>query len=271
MDTLAIENASFAYRKTPVFSNVNLSVPKGGTLCLLGPNGCGKTTLVGAMMGFHALSSGRIMLNGRNIADQSAGTIAKQVSYVPQKHTRHFSFSVMDILLMGRCAYTSFFDAPTEADRQLVSDLLRKFGLYHLKDRDYTLLSGGETQMMMILRALVQDTDIIIMDEPTAHLDFKHELVVLETIVRLIRQQGKTLVMATHFPNHAFYLENQGINITVAFMYGGKVEPTGVPSAALAPHHLKQVYSVETEILSKRIPGKGTYKQIIPIQTLKDK
>ncbi len=271
MPVLSIENASFSYGNSPIFQNVTLNLEKGTTLCILGPNGCGKTTLVDAILGMHKLSCGQILLNKKNINHFTPRQVARQIAYVPQKHSRHFSFSVMDILLMGRTAYTSFFTAPGPKDKTLAEQTLDAFGLTHLKHRDYTQLSGGETQLVMIMRALVQNTPVIVMDEPTAHLDFKNELSVLETIVLLVKQQKRTLIMATHFPNHAFYLENEGLDVSVAFMNEKKLHPAGTPSTALTEKNLKTFYGVNACVISHAMGEKGTLKQIIPISTLKDK
>jgi iron complex transport system ATP-binding protein len=176
----------------------------------------------------------------------------------------------MDILLMGRAAYASCFSAPGPEDRTIARKTLEAFDLGHLEGRDYTRLSGGETQLVMIMRALVQDSPIVVMDEPTAHLDFRHELHVLETIARLVKQERKTLIMATHSPNHAFYLENEGIDVNVAFMRERAILPAGKPSAALTEENLVTHYGVETHIISHAVPGRGSVRQIIPIKTHKE-
>ncbi|MFH2059257.1 MAG: ABC transporter ATP-binding protein [Pseudomonadota bacterium] len=270
MDALNIIDAGFCYGNTAIFENVNISIPEGGTFCILGPNGCGKTTLVDAVLGILRLNTGQILLNNQNINQLSPHQIARQMAYVPQKHNRHFSFSVMDVLLMGRTAYTSFFESPGPEDRAMAEHTLESFDLTHLKNRDYTQLSGGETQLVMIMRALVQDTPVIVMDEPTAHLDFKHELSVLETIVQLVKKKKRTLIMATHFPNHAFYLENEGINVQVAFMKAKKVIPAGSPSTALTEKNIETYYGVKTCVISHPLAKNRTIKQIIPLQTKKE-
>ena len=270
MDILTVTDGSFSYGDTPVFKEITLRLPRGATLCLLGPNGCGKTTFIGALLGIHPLAAGEITLDGKNLGTLSPRQVAGLMAYVPQKQLRHFSFSVMDVLLMGRTPYTSFFDAPGPEDRKMAGRVLAMFGLSHLKNRDYTLLSGGETQLVMIMRALVQDTPIIIMDEPTAHLDFKHELLVLETIAMLVKQQQKTLVMATHFPNHAFYLENKGIEVDVAFMHQGAIVQAGPPSEALTPDNLERFYGIRAFVASHPHPGAGVLKQVIPVETIKE-
>lgn len=268
MAILTLKSGGFSFGKTRIFTGVNLSVSKGETLCILGPNGCGKTTLIDCLLGINTLDKGEIRLENHPVSGLSPRQIAQMIAYVPQKHVRHFSFSVMDVLLMGRAPYTSFYAAPDTADIDLAEDVLESLGLSHLKNRDYTRLSGGETQLVMIMRALIQNTPVIVMDEPTAHLDFKHELIVLETIVRLVKERGLTLVMATHFPNHAFYLENEGIPVQVAFMDRQTVHLAGSPSAALTENNLESFYRVKTSVMTHAVPGKGLVKQIIPIQTM---
>jgi len=267
MALLRVESGTFSFGDAVIFNGVDLTVSKGETLCLLGPNGCGKTTLIDCILGFYKLDQGRIMIDDKPVNTLSPKQIAQMIAYVPQKHGRHFSFSVLDVLLMGRAPYTTFYGSPDASDIRRAENILDSLGLSHLKHRDYTRLSGGETQLVMIMRALIQETQVIVMDEPTAHLDFKHELIVLETIVRLIKERGLTLVMATHFPNHAFYFENQGIPVQVAFMNQQRVNSAGPPSRALTEKNLESFYHVKTCVINHPVPGKGTIKHIIPIQT----
>ena len=267
---LRLENACFSYGRTRVFSDVSFTVSKGEMLCLLGPNGCGKTTLIDCIFGINPLESGQIWLDNKLLSRQSVREVSRQIAYVPQKHNRHFSFSVLDVLLMGRTPYTAFYSSPGESDIRLAEKTLAAFNMMRLKDRDYTKLSGGETQLVMIMRALVQQTPVIIMDEPTAHLDFRHELIVLETIARLVRERGVTLIMATHFPNHAFYFENKGLPVQLAFMNREKVISAGSPSTALTEENIERIYRVRASVVSHSAPGKETAKQVIPLHTMDD-
>jgi iron complex transport system ATP-binding protein len=265
---IEMKNAAFSFGRIPVFQQVNLKIARGEVFCLLGPNGCGKTTLIDCMLGIRILDTGHLNLMGQSQARYSPKETARVMAYVPQKHDRHFSFSVMDLLLLGRTPYTAFYASPGKQDIEKAQTILEMFGLSHLKHRDYTRLSGGETQLVMIMRALIQETPVIVMDEPTSHLDFRHELIVLETLVRLIRERRITLVMATHFPNHAFYFENAGIPVNVAFMGNQSVKPSGTPSRALTQENLGRFYHIETLVMTHTLPGKGPIKQIIPIKTL---
>jgi iron complex transport system ATP-binding protein len=267
---LTLTNAGFSHGQQVIFKAVNLSVSRGETFCLLGPNGCGKTTLIDCILGFHQLAQGQITLKAGVVGRLSPRQIARIMAYVPQTQTLNFSFSVLDILLMGRTPHLPFYSSPGTADIQRAEQLLDSVHLAHLKDRDYTRLSGGERQLVMILRALIQETPVIVMDEPTAHLDFKNELIVLETIVNLIKEKGITLVMATHFPNHAFYFENAGIPVKVGFMNQQHLHLAGSPSQALTQENLACFYGVRTSVTSQTLPGKGTLKQIIPLHTMEN-
>jgi iron complex transport system ATP-binding protein len=267
---LTLTNAEFSHGQNLIFKAVNLTVSRGETFCLLGPNGCGKTTLIDAILGFHKLSHGQVTLDNDVVGTLSPRQIARIMAYVPQTQTLHFSFSVLDILLMGRTPYTPFYSSPGVADIKRAEQLLDSLHLAHLKHRDYTRLSGGERQLVMILRALIQETPVIVMDEPTAHLDFKNELMVLETIVNLIREKGITLVMATHFPNHAFYFENAGIPVKVGFMNQQQLHLAGSPSQALTQENLAYFYGVKTSVIAQTLPGRGTLKQIIPLHTMEN-
>ncbi len=262
-----IQGGRFSHGKTLIFSRVNLGVKTGEIFCLLGPNGCGKTTLLDCLLGINTLDAGDIFINGSAVATLSSSRLARQIAYVPQAHTPSFSFSVMDILLMGRTPYTAFYTAPGPEDRDRAEALLASLNLSHLKDRDYTQLSGGEIRLIMILRALVQETPVIIMDEPTAHLDFKNELMVLETISGLIKARGLTLIMATHFPNHAFYFENAGLPVRVGFMNHGHIHIAGPPSRALTPENLEIYYGVKTAVVAYDLPGRAPIRHVIPIST----
>jgi iron complex transport system ATP-binding protein len=233
MSTLEIINASFSYGNGNIFSQINFDVGKGEIFCLLGPNGCGKTTLLGCVLGFLKLNDGKINFAGRDIKKFKAGTLARFMSYVPQRHDRTFPYSVLEMTTMGRAAYTGLFSSPNEEDVHIAEESLKKVGILHLKDRPYTQLSGGEGQLVLIARALAQQTGVIIMDEPAAHLDFRHELILLETIQNLVSKGNISVIMASHFPNDVFHLGNNHKNTRIAMMSGGQLAAVGRPDDVL--------------------------------------
>jgi len=263
---LEVLDTSFSYGNTKIFENIKFTVGPGEVYCIVGPNGCGKTTLLDCILGVLKVDSGEIKLKGKSITQYRTWEIANQIAYVPQSHTKTFPYTVLDIVLMGRASHTGLFSSPTREDRVIAEQALATVGLSTYKDRPYTQLSGGEGQLVMIARALAQKTPVIIMDEPTAHLDFKHELIVLETIVQLVRDSGLSIVMATHFPNHAFYFANNGVNTYVALMSGRKFIDIGRPGRILTEENLQLVYSIHAKVVKHSIGDMGEIKQIIPVR-----
>lgn len=267
MPLLEVKNLSFGYNNSDVLKDISFQVKKGEIFFLLGPNGCGKTTLLDCILGLLKLRQGSIQLQGTELNTSRPEIIARQVAYVPQSHEKTFPYTVKDIVLMGRAAYIGLFRSPSTEDLLIVEEALAKVGILHLKNRRYTQLSGGEGQLVMIARALAQKTSLIVMDEPTAHLDFKHELVIMETIVELVRETGLAILMATHFPNHAFYFENSNIATRVALMNNHRFLTAGRPAEILSEDNLRTIYSVNTRVVSYAIDAQHELKQVIPIST----
>ncbi|WP_211170985.1 ABC transporter ATP-binding protein [Bacillus sp. DNRA2] len=266
MSALKIENASFNYGKTEIFHNINFEISTGGIFCLFGPNGCGKSTLLECILGSLKLSGGSITLNNKPISAYKPAELAKQISYVPQNHTKNFPYKVIDIVLMGRAAYTGTFSAPATEDYEIAEAALETLGLSSFINKPYTQLSGGQTQLVMLARALAQETSIILMDEPTAHLDFRHELIILETIVKLIKQKNISIIMATHFPNHAFYFENSDIHTTVALMNHHGFEAVGSPTDVLTEVNMLHTFNIHAKSISAMTDHNKVVKGLIPIE-----
>lgn len=260
-------NVTFGYDSNNIFSGLDFEVSPGEILCFLGPNGCGKTTLLDCILGILKPRAGSIKLNGRNIKDLKPEIIARQVAFVPQHHVRTFPYTVMEVVLMGRAAYSGMFSTPSSDDKRIAGEALELLGLSGLSSRPYTKLSGGEGQLVMIARALAQKTSVIVMDEPTAHLDFKNELTIMETVVQLVRDNGLSVIMATHFPNHAFYFENNGVNTRVALLGGGAFLATGQPGQVLSENNLRTLYNVNTRVLSFYLEDNMEIKQVVPVST----
>jgi len=264
---LEVKNLSFGYDERDVLQDISFQLKRGEILFLLGPNGCGKTTLLDCVLGFLKPRQGDIYLNGSNIKEIRAPHVARQLAYVPQSHEKTFPYTVMDIVLMGRASYIGAFAAPSRQDIAIAREMLNLLGIYHLKERPYTQLSGGEGQLVMIARALVQKTELIVMDEPTAHLDFKHEMVIMETIVDLVKANGLAILMASHFPNHAFYFENNALLCQVALMDECRILDLGTPTEVLSEYNLRKTYNINARVVSCAIDEAHKISQIIPIST----
>lgn len=266
MKLIQINNATFSYGKEEIFQNINLEIKKGEIFCLFGPNGCGKSTLIQCLLGILNLSSGTISLGGKDVRSMKPQEIAREAAYIPQVHEKPFPFKVIDVVLMGRATYAGFFSIPTNKDREIAEEALETVGIAHFKERPYTQLSGGETQLVLVARALAQQTPILIMDEPTAHLDFRHELSFLETIVKLVEKTDIAVIMATHFPNQAFYFENCNISSRIALMNNKKITAQGRPLAVLTADNMASTFNIQSKVLSYEWED-GYVRQIVPLKT----
>ncbi len=266
MPIIEAENVSFAYGRQEVLKGIQLKVREGEVFCLFGPNGCGKTTLIQCILGILKPQNGVIRLQDKDIKSMDIKEIAKKVAYIPQIHEKPFPYKVLDVVLMGRVSYTSLFSLPKKRDINAAKEALARVGMLSVKDKPYTQLSGGETQLVMVARALTQQTPVLIMDEPTAHLDFRNELSFLETIVQLVKDIGLTVVMATHFPNHSFYFENCHIKSRVALMSERMFYAQGRPGEVLTEKNMYDIFKIKSKFVSHQWKD-GRYSQIIPLKT----
>ena len=191
---IKIRQLKFGYSTELVLNNIELNVRKGEVLCLLGANGSGKTTLLKCMLGFEERFEGSINLLDTSIKSYTNKSLAKCLSFVPQKQESSFPYTVMEMVIMGRNCHLDVFSRPKKLDYDIAMDALKHVGMESFADRSYMELSGGESQLVMIARALTQESECIVMDEPTSHLDYRNELVILETIKTLVSEQRKTVI-----------------------------------------------------------------------------
>ncbi|MBC3898033.1 ATP-binding cassette domain-containing protein [Acetobacterium malicum] len=269
MTMLRLNNLSFGY--TPrqlIFENISFAVHPGEVFCIIGPNGCGKTTLIDSILGINQPQQGTIEVGGTQLAQLKPREFAQQIAYVPQSHTKTFPYTVLDIVVMGRTAATRGFGSPDSSQQQRARESLEQLGLKGFEERLYTELSGGELQLVLIARALTQDARIMVLDEPTAHLDFRHELMVMEIITWLVKEKELTIVMATHFLNQAFYLENAAVPTRVALMDQGKIAAIGTPSEVITKSNLKDVFKINSTTATTNEEGLQR-KFIVPLKNIR--
>lgn len=202
-EIVMVDHVNFRYREKPTLSNVSFSVTKGELCGLLGPNGSGKTTLLKCMNRLLAIETGSITVHGQNIATLNREEIAKQIAVVPQELHIVFSFTVMQIVLMGGSVRFGLAGLPGKKDYLSAHAILEELQIEHLSKRRYNELSGGEKQMALIARALFQEAGILLLDEPTSHLDFKRQYVIMELIRKISRKKNLTTIMTLHDPNAA--------------------------------------------------------------------
>jgi iron complex transport system ATP-binding protein len=265
MSVIDVQDITFGYNGVSVFQEIGFQVDRGEVFCLLGPNGCGKTTLLDCILGLLTPEQGRVRIQGKDTAACPSNHLPRSMAYVPQNHQSTFPYTVADVVLMGRAAHISFFSTPGPEDRRIVREALHRVGMAGKAERPYTLLSGGERQLVMIARALAQKTPAIIMDEPTAHLDFRHEFIILETIMNLVRTRDLAVIMATHFPNHAFYFESKEIPTRVALLHQGRFLCVGPPREVLTSGNVRTLYGIGAAIISFNNNG-ISQNHVIPVE-----
>lgn len=269
MSLLSLKNVSFGYHAQQlIFNHISFDVKPGEVFCIIGPNGCGKTTLIDCILGINQPSSGHIDVSGMDSRKLKPKAFAKNIAYVPQSHTKTFPYTVLDIVVMGRTYATKMFAAPNAGERHRAMESLEQVGLKGFENRLYTELSGGELQLVLIARALAQESQIMVLDEPTAHLDFRHELMVMEIITWLVKEKGLAIIMATHFLNQAYYLENAGVATRVALMNQGSFKAIGTPTEVLTKDNLKDVFKIISSLGTTDEDGINQ-KFIIPLKNIR--
>lgn len=191
------------YNGVDVVKDVSFTLESGEVLCLLGPNGVGKTTLFKSLLGFIPFTGGGLYVDGKPVNQRNRKEMASLVGYVPQVHEPPFPFQVIDVVVMGSIVRADLFTGPSKEAFNEADELLESLGVSYLRDRDYTKISGGERQMVLIARALMQRPSFLMMDEPTSSLDFGNQMRVLAQVCSLARR-GVGVVMTSHFPDHAY-------------------------------------------------------------------
>lgn len=238
MTLLTVNHASMGYSRQPVLRDVSFSLAQGTICCLLGANGCGKTTLMRTLLGVIPLLSGEILLEGRPGSQLSHRQRAQSIAWVPQAHDGVFAFSVLDMVLMGLAPAIGAFSVPGKRERLAATAQLEKLGIVHLAARRWNTLSGGERQLALIARALIQQPRLLLLDEPASSLDFGHQIHLLDTLAQL-KGSGMTMLMSTHHPLHASAVADSVIRIEP----DGRVSQ-GTPAEQLTTASLAALYQV---------------------------
>ncbi|OIN79255.1 ABC transporter ATP-binding protein [Mycobacterium malmoense] len=249
---LEVERLSFAYGKGgPRLVEVSLTVPDGRMCCLLGPNGAGKTTLLRCLLGLLTPRSGAVRLAGRPIGQLSRRQLARRIAYVPQSSSTPFPFSTLDIAVTGRTPHLRASASPSAADRRAAAAVLDELGIGALADRPFSVLSSGERRLALIARAMVQDAPVLVLDEPTAALDFGNEARILQLVTGLTRA-GRTVLMTTHQPWHALLCDDQAV-----LMRDGRIVVDGPAPDVVTAQRLSELYGVPVRVLTAVDPSTG--------------
>lgn len=247
---LTAQRASYSREGTLLLREVSLHITSGEMVGLIGPNGAGKSTLLRVISGIWTDASGDIHLLGQPIKQQSPRDIARIVAQVPQITDLDFPFTVEQVVLMGRNPHLSRFQIETERDRQIAHDAMRRTQTLHLADRMIGTLSGGERQRVLIARALTQEPQVLLLDEPTANLDIQHQINVLALIQQLARREKLGVVIAVHdLELAARYCDR------LVLLAAGRVLAEGPADQVLTPAHIRAAYEVDAEPYHDPITG----------------
>lgn len=260
---LSVENVRFAYKKSrTILEDVSFHFNRGECLCLLGPNGTGKTTLLKCLFNEQHPQQGRITLDGKEIRHMSPKERATRLAYVSQSSRMSFPYSVEEVVLMGRVAHMRLGSAVSREDRRIAWEMMERLGIRHMAGENFQILSGGERQMVLIARALTQQADYLILDEPTAALDYCNQVKILN-MIRSLSRDGYGILMTSHFPDHAFLVCNKA-----ALLKGGHVLAFGAPEEIVTTKSLTELYGVPvcvSEAPLKDISAQSLQKVCVPI------
>ncbi|MFM2481407.1 ABC transporter ATP-binding protein [Celerinatantimonas sp. YJH-8] len=237
-EMLSARQVVFGYGAHPVLKGVSVSLKRGEILALLGANGCGKSTLLQLLLGLAKPQQGQVWLCGKPLADYSRKALSKLMAYVPQHHVCPFPYRVREVVAMGQFSQNGLFGHSSSEQRQQIEALLERFHIEHLANRPYTEISGGERQMVLLCRAILQGASLLILDEPASALDFGHQARLLSQLKEL-SLQGYSVVMTTHHPQHA-----QVVADRVVLMKQGEVLCQGHPSQVLSERQLATLYDL---------------------------
>lgn len=262
--SIDIEGLCFAYgRGGHRLVDVSLAVRAGEMCCLLGPNGAGKTTLLRCILRLLTPTTGLIRVRGRDITQLSGRHFARLVAYVPQTTTTPFPFTALEMAVMGRTPHVGAIATPSAADRQAALTQLDQLGVAHLAHRSFPLLSGGERQLILLARALVQQAPVLILDEPTSSLDYGNEVRFLDLVADLV-SDNRAVLMTTHQPAHALTHGDRAV-----LMRNGTIVADGASEQVLTSERLTGLYGVGIHVAQVPLPGANgdTQRTCFPIRS----
>ena len=235
---LKVKDVEFSYASTRILENICMELAPAEVLGIIGPNGAGKSTLIRCIDRILKPLRGSILLDEQEIEKMSRLEIARHIGYVPQTSTRVFPATVFDTVLMGRRPHLGW--RTSIPDRKKVLEALKLLGIAQFALRDFNELSGGQQQKVLIARALAQEADVLLLDEPTSNLDIRHQLEAMDIIKKLVKEKGISAIMAIHDLNLGSRYSDR-----IIMMNGGTIVSAGNPSSVLNAENIKQVYGVE--------------------------
>lgn len=256
---LSVKNGTFSYNnKSNVFTDISFSVESGNLLAILGPNGAGKTTLLRCITGMLPWTSGMSTLDGENIRNIPEKRLWSRLSYVPQAKSSPSSYTAMEAVLLGRSSRLGVFAQPSKEDIERAEAVLEQLGILKLRDKRCHEISGGEYQMVLIARALVSDPEVLILDEPESNLDFRNQLIVLDTMSRLA-ENGIACIFNTHYPEHALQRSDK------ALILSGGHAVFGSTSRILTEENIEKAFGVHA-VIGEIETRENIIQNVIPLR-----
>lgn len=243
---LSVHDLWFAYPngQREVLRGVSFEVRAGSVHAILGPNGAGKSTLLHLILGIHRPLRGEIRLNGQSLSALARPAVSRQIALVPQREQVPFEYRVLEYVLLGRTPHLDFLQMPRPEDVQAAQAALERLGLSHLADRKVSALSGGEHQLVLVARAVAQGTPVVLLDEPTAHLDLSNKRRIL-VLLRELAREGRAILLTTHDPEVALAVADHCL-----LMRGGRILHQGPPAEVFTTERLSQTYGAPLQVLS---------------------
>ena len=254
-----VKDGSFSYGKTQILNNINFTVESGQVLCVLGPNGSGKTTMLKCMLGLLKWKSGRTLLDSKELNTYSKKELWKKIAYVPQARGNVFGFTALDMVLLGRSAHLGTFSQPGAKDKELALKAMEETGIVFLKDKLCTEMSGGELQMVLIARALASEPQMLVFDEPESNLDLKNQLIILDTISHLAKAKNICAVVNTHSPANAVKIADKAL-----ILNKNGTSLSGPIELVINEESLKETFGVQVKIKEFEYQEKK-YKALVPL------
>ena len=242
--SIIVDRLSFSYGVEPVLRSVSFTAEGGELVSILGPNGVGKSTLFRCILGLLKGYEGTISVDGADSRRMKAAELARRIAYIPQSNYPAFNYSVLNMVMMGATSRLSPLASPGKAEREAALEALSRMGIENLADKGYTNLSGGERQLVLMARALIQNAKTLVLDEPTANLDYGNQLRVMER-VRELTDSGYTVIQSTHNPEQAFLFSHK-----VAAMKGGRMIAVGTPKEVITERLMGELYGADIQVCS---------------------
>ncbi len=252
MSILEVKNLSAGYGNGPVIMDIHFSLHEGEFVTILGPNGSGKSTLIKAIQGLLREITGEVRVTGKDLFQMKRREIARAIAFVPQLYELAFDYTVWEIVSMGRYAHQTRLASLSAQETGFIEEVLRLFGIHHLRHRKMSQLSGGERQRATIARAMVQDTPFLFLDEPSAHLDLSYSLEIFCLLEKLQQEHRKTILCTEHNINLVIPYSQR-----IIFLKNGRIQAHGPPQALITRAHIEEVFGTEVEIrenLHSRLP-----------------